>query len=93
MSQNPEVGKRVRTGAFDTNVHDEGAGTLVPLIHGSGPGVSARANWRLVLPALATQRRTIAPDMVGFGYTERPAGVRYDMSTWVQQALDLRRHL
>ena len=31
MSQNPEVGKRVRTGAFDTNVHDEGAGApLLP---------------------------------------------------------------
>ena len=89
MSQNPEVGKRLRTGAFDTNVHDEGAGAPVLLIHGSGPGVSAWANWGLVLPALATERRVIAPDMVGFGYTDRPAGVRYDMSTWVQQALDL----
>jgi hypothetical protein len=63
MSQNPEVGKRVRTGTFDTNVHDEGAGAPLLLIHGSGPGVSAWADWRLVLPALATQRRVIAPDI------------------------------
>jgi 2-hydroxymuconate-semialdehyde hydrolase len=61
----------------------------VLLIHGSGPGVSAWANWRLVMPALARQRRVIAPDMVGFGYSDRPAGIAYSMDTWVQQALDL----
>jgi len=86
---NPELGRRVRTGAFDTNVHDSGSGSPVLLIHGSGPGVSAWANWRLVLPALAAARRVVAPDMVGFGYTDRPAGIRYDMNAWVRQALDL----
>jgi 2-hydroxymuconate-semialdehyde hydrolase len=47
-------------------VHDVGKGAPVLLIHGSGPGVSAWANWRLVLAALSQQRRAIAPDMVGF---------------------------
>ena len=91
MSQNPEIGQRVRTGGFDTNVHDVGSGSKVPalLIHGSGPGVSAWANWRLVIPVLARDRRVIAPDMVGFGYSDRPAGIHYNMDTWVQQALDL----
>ncbi len=59
------------------------------MIHGSGPGVSAWANWRLVMPELAKRARVIAPDMVGFGFTERPAGVRYDMDTWVAQAVGL----
>ncbi|WP_374260083.1 alpha/beta fold hydrolase [Zoogloea sp.] len=89
MTQNPEIGTRVRTGGFETNVHDVGSGAPVLLIHGSGPGVSAWANWRLVIPALAKDRRVIAPDMVGFGYTDRPAGIQYGMDTWVQQALDL----
>jgi 2-hydroxymuconate-semialdehyde hydrolase len=61
----------------------------VLFIHGSGPGVSAWANWRLVMPGLAKERRVIAPDMVGFGYSDRPAGIEYSMDTWVQQALDL----
>ncbi|MCX9191539.1 2-hydroxy-6-oxo-2,4-heptadienoate hydrolase [Carbonactinospora thermoautotrophica] len=52
------------------------------LVHGSGPGVSAYANWRLTMPALAERFRVLAPDMVGFGYTERPAGLRYDTETW-----------
>jgi len=86
---NPELGRRVRTGGFETNLLEAGAGDPVLFIHGSGPGVSAWANWRLVLPALARERRVIAPDMVGFGFTDRPAGIRYSMDTWVRQALDL----
>jgi 2-hydroxymuconate-semialdehyde hydrolase len=85
----PELGRRVRTGGFETNLLEAGQGAPVLLIHGSGPGVSAWANWRLVLPALAAKRRVIAPDMVGFGFTDRPAGQRYDMDAWVRQALDL----
>jgi len=89
MNANPEIGTRIRTGAFESNVHDAGSGPPVLLIHGSGPGVSAWANWRLVIPKLAETRRVIAPDMVGFGYSDRPAGQRYAMDAWVQQALDL----
>lgn len=87
----PELGRSIRTGAFHTNVHDLGQGGGRPLlmIHGSGPGVSAYANWRLAMPVLSKARRVIAPDMVGFGYTDRPAGIQYGMDTWVQQALDL----
>lgn len=90
-STSPELGRRVRTGGFDSNVHDLGQGGGRPLlmIHGSGPGVSAYANWRLAMPALAQRRRVIAPDVVGFGFTDRPAGIAYTMDTWVQQALDL----
>ena len=86
---NPEIANSVRTGAFHTNVHDLGEGAPVLFIHGSGPGVSAWANWRLVLPVLAQTRRVIAPDMAGFGFTERVPGAAYTMDAWVQQALDL----
>lgn len=93
MAADPELGRRVRTGAFETNVHDLGAGKPVLFIHGSGPGVSAYANWRLVMPVMARTRRVLAPDMVGFGFTDRfPAGTgpeRYNMDTWVRQAIDL----
>ncbi|MDM0070490.1 alpha/beta fold hydrolase [Variovorax sp. J31P207] len=85
----PEIGLRVRTGAFDTNLHDLGQGAPALFIHGSGPGVSAWANWRLAMPVLAQTRRIIAPDMAGFGYTDRPPGIAYTMDTWVQQAIDL----
>ena len=87
----PELGRSIRTGAFHTNVHDLGQGGGRPLlmIHGSGPGVSAYANWRLAMPVLSKARRVIAPDMVGFGFTDRPAGIAYSMDVWVKQAIDL----
>ncbi|MCL2778116.1 MAG: alpha/beta fold hydrolase [Polyangiaceae bacterium] len=89
MMSNSEIARSVRTGGFDTNVHDTGAGAPVLFIHGSGPGVSAWANWRSVLPEFAKTRRVIAPDMAGFGFTERVPGMTYTMEGWLRQALDL----
>lgn len=84
---NPEIGTAIRTGSFNTNLHDVGRGQPVVLIHGSGPGVSAFANWRLAIPVLAQRFRVIAPDIVGFGFTDRPAGIRYTLDTWVDHAI------
>ena len=87
MPTNPELGQTISAAGIATNVHDQGTGFPVLLIHGSGPGVSAYANWRLVMPELAKQARVIAPDMVGFGFTERPAGQAHNMDVWVAQAI------
>lgn len=86
---NPEIARSVDAAGLRTNYHDLGQGAPVLLIHGSGPGVSAWANWRLVMPELARRARVIAPDMVGFGYTERPPGFAYGMDAWVRQAVGL----
>ncbi len=89
MSSNPELAHSLSTGNFITNCHDVGTGDPVVMIHGSGPGVTAWANWRLIMPELGKQRRVIAPDMVGFGYTERPEGIAYSKQAWVRQINDL----
>ena len=83
----PEVGQTIRAAGIDTNLHDIGAGEPVLLLHGSGPGVTAWANWRLIIPTLASEFRVIAPDIVGFGFTERPDGVRYGLDTWTRHAI------
>lgn len=57
------------------------------LIHGSGPGVTAYSNWRPVLPALGENFRVFAPDMVGFGYSDRPEDVEYGVQTWADQTV------
>lgn len=84
---NPDIGRAVTAAGILTNLHDVGSGSPLLMIHGSGPGVSAWANWRLSIPALSQRARVIAPDMVGFGYSERPAGHRYSMDNWVAQAV------
>ncbi len=88
MTQNnPEVGQSISTAGGRVNYHDQGAGAPVLLIHGSGPGVSAWANWRMTIEALSVQNRVIAPDIVGFGYTERPDHFDYNMTSWVDHTM------
>jgi 2-hydroxymuconate-semialdehyde hydrolase len=89
MSTSPEIGNTINAGEIETNYHDEGQGHPLVLFHGSGPGVTAWANWRLVIPHLAQHFRVIAPDMLGFGYTQRPQGICYEMETWLQHAIDI----
>ena len=83
--QRPEIGASVLANGITTNYLEAGDGEPVVLIHGSGPGVSAYANWRLTIPTLATRLRVLAPDMVGFGFTQRPASMDYNLKTWSDQ--------
>ena len=82
MSDNPEIGRSVDVDGIQTNYHRAGSGPVVLLVHGSGPGVSAWANWRLTIPALAEHFTVIAPDIVGFGFTDRPEGFDYSLESW-----------
>lgn len=88
--ESPEIGREIIAAGYRTNVHDLGrehGGIPVVLIHGSGPGVTAWANWRLIMPKLASQRRVITPDMLGFGYSERPEDQIYNRERWVKHAI------
>jgi pimeloyl-ACP methyl ester carboxylesterase len=70
-----------------TSYLDEGRGEPVVLVHGSGPGVTAQVNWRRNLPALAERYRVIAPDMAGFGRSERPDDLGCDIDLWADQVV------
>lgn len=41
-------------------------------LHGSGPGVTARANWENVMAGLGDRFHCIAPDILGFGESSHP---------------------
>ncbi len=83
---NPEIGKTVIANGIGTNYIEAGDAVNPPLIliHGSGPGVTAFANWNAVIPTLAEHFHIFAPDMVGFGYTDCPAELtNINMDIWV----------
>jgi pimeloyl-ACP methyl ester carboxylesterase len=89
-TEKPEIGKSAEANGIRTNYLESGSGDqTVVLIHGSGPGVTSYANWRLVIPSLAEHFRVIAPDMVGFGFSDRPDGVSYGLDTWADQTVGL----
>jgi len=50
-------------------VEQQGAGEVVVLLHGFG---ESSYSWRKVMPELARSFRVVAPDLNGFGWTERP---------------------
>lgn len=83
----PEIGRTIVAAGIRTNYHEQGEGPPVLLIHGSGPGVTAWANWRLNMPELAKSFRVVAPDMVAFGYTDPPAEAVRDKAVWVDHLL------
>jgi 2-hydroxymuconate-semialdehyde hydrolase len=82
-TENPELGLSIDIGGCKVNYLDEGNGDVVILLHGSGPGVTGYANWRLLMPALSKDFRVIVPDVIGFGYTENPEGYVYNLPNWI----------
>ncbi|GEL18843.1 alpha/beta fold hydrolase [Pseudonocardia asaccharolytica] len=89
-TEKPEIGRSAEANGIRTNYLEAGTGEQhVVLVHGSGPGVTSYANWRLVLPALGQHFYVVAPDMVGFGYSDRPKGVDYSLDTWADQTVGL----
>ena len=83
----PEIGKSVVAAGLKTNYLEQGEGPPLILLHGSGPGVTAYANWRLAMPALSEHFRVLAPDAAGFGYTERKSGAQYNLDLWVAHTI------
>lgn len=83
-----ETGKYADVKGIKTHYHEDGQGEPLLLIHGSGPGVSAWANWRLVFPLLSQHFHLYAPDVVGFGYTERPKDIQYSVNVWVEHMIN-----
>ena len=88
MSDNPEIGENIDVGGIGTNYIVAGAGEPLILIHGSGPGVTAFANWRGVIPELSAHFHCYAPDTLGFGYTDFPSDIAgFDMDRWLEHLI------
>ena len=54
-----------------TRAHVSGDGPPVVLLHGLGRSLE---DWSETVDALAARCRVIAPDLIGFGYTDKPRG-------------------
>lgn len=71
---------------------DVGEGPAVVFLHGSGPGASGHSNFKGNYPAWAAQGyRCLVPDLIGFGFSDKPADVEYPLDFFVecvQQTLD-----
>lgn len=93
----PGAGRHIEAGGISTFYDDIGSGTPLVLLHGSGPGVSARSNWSHLYDRFGDGVRLLAPDIAGFGASAAPSGTDYNIKLWVAQlvgfldALDIPR--
>ncbi|MEN5305686.1 MULTISPECIES: alpha/beta fold hydrolase [unclassified Pseudomonas] len=63
---------------------DEGQGPVVLWLHGSGPGASGFSNFKGNYPQLvAAGYRNIVLDLPGFGRSDKPEDVRYELDYFV----------
>ncbi len=68
---------QVQRHSLHATVEGDGEPTIV-LVHGTPTN---RQLWRDVVPRLAPHRRVVAPDLLGFGDSDKPADVTYDLPT------------
>jgi len=65
--------------------HEAGSGPAVVFLHGSGPGGSGYSNFQGNYPHFAAHGlRAIAPDSLGFGYSDKPVDVDYTLDLHVE---------
>ncbi|AXQ28298.1 alpha/beta fold hydrolase [Solimonas sp. K1W22B-7] len=77
---------------YRIHYQDQGQGPVVVFLHGSGNGASGYSNFKGNYPELAQAGyRCIVPDLIGFGYSDKPSDVEYPLSFFVdclKQTLD-----
>ena len=73
----PKPGSTVSLDGVAIHYMDQGQGLPLVLIHGLG---GSTYNFRYNIPVLAERLRVIAPDLKGFGYSERPPVGDYSLT-------------
>jgi len=80
----------VRVGDHDWKYLEAGQGPLVVMLHGF---TGAKENWLPLMRELAKTNRVIAPDLPGWGASERQAGADYGPSAQVERIAEFLRQL
>jgi pimeloyl-ACP methyl ester carboxylesterase len=70
----------------------ENKGTPLVFVHGIGAGASSFM-WRRNFDALARDFRVYALDLLGFGFSDKPAGVPYSADLYVELIADFIREI
>jgi pimeloyl-ACP methyl ester carboxylesterase len=61
------------TNGIKTHFIEAGEGEPIVMVHGGGPGACGEHNWMNNVPALAEKFHVYAIDLIGYGYTDKPA--------------------
>lgn len=82
--------RRFRSSGGEIAYTDQGDGEAVLLLHGFP---LSSFSWRTLAPVLAQRLRVIAPDLLGYGRSGKPAGAPLDIRAQAGYMLELLEHL
>lgn len=82
--------KRASVSAGEMAYAEEGSGPPVVLLHGFPTSAHL---WRDLVPLLAPRFRTIAPDLIGYGDSEKPAAAALDVGAQARYVRELLQQL
>lgn len=89
----PEGTKAELANGYTIHYLEQGEGPAVVFLHGSGNGACGYSNFKGNYPAFAEAGyRAIIPDLIGYGYSDKPDDVDYPLSFFVEcvkQTLDV----
>ena len=73
---------------------DHGEGPVLVFLHGSGAGASGHSNFKGNYPYFAQAGyRVIVPDLIGYGYSDKPDDVEYPLEFFAENVTQLLAHL
>ena len=81
----------IKTGNHETFLNragDQNNPEKILFLHGSGPGVSAIANWKHQLRECSDQYDCLAPDLIGFAQSGHPDPVPKNRQAWMRLWVD-----
>lgn len=88
----PEGQYKTLANGYKIHYTDQGGGHVVVFLHGSGTGASGYSNFKGNYPVFVDNGyRAIVPDLIGYGYSDKPDDVDYPLSFYaecVKQLLD-----
>lgn len=79
--------RRIETQDYQTFLNESGEQhqEAILFLHGSGPGVTAIANWKPALEELGEHFRCLAPDLYGFAESSHPEVPLKNRQAWMDE--------
>lgn len=81
--------RRVRVDGAVTHYLEAGDGPPLVLLHGGEYGAAAEVTWERCIPALAAHHRVVAPDLLGYGHSDKLRDMRGQRRRFVAQVAGL----
>ncbi|MGX9134834.1 alpha/beta fold hydrolase [Rummeliibacillus sp. JY-2-4R] len=93
--ENIITSKHIKTGKYTTWMNESGTENTetILFLHGSGPGVTAIANWSYALADCGKTFHCLAPDLYGFAQSDHPGEPLKNrqawMDCWIEQVIEI----